>query len=176
MEYVHLKDMRAAGFELFYAVGRSSTRNGLYYYESSKDWRPISYGYLPKGTYVFEYDLRVPRRVILKCVTTIQLWYAPEFTSQSAVQSPCCHRLQFVELWIRWWSTITESTINELKSLLTLHGYCRLTCKLRSIHTLDRRYTLRNTLLETRKSYSKTYVPFGKYPIKKLVARSFGLS
>jgi uncharacterized protein YfaS (alpha-2-macroglobulin family) len=41
-------------------------------------------GYLPKGTYVFEYQLRASQRGnFSNGVTTLQCMYAPEFTSHS---------------------------------------------------------------------------------------------
>jgi uncharacterized protein YfaS (alpha-2-macroglobulin family) len=41
--------------------------------------------YLPKGSYVFEYDLRVAQRGdFSNGITTVQCMYAPEFTSHSA--------------------------------------------------------------------------------------------
>ena len=40
--------------------------------------------YLPKGTYVFEYPLRVTHKGdFSNGITTIQCMYAPEFTSHS---------------------------------------------------------------------------------------------
>ncbi len=86
MEYVHLKDMRAAGFEPVSTLSTFKYQDGLYYYESPKDLATNFFiGYLPKGTYVFEYDLRVSQKGnFSNGVTTIQCMYAPEFTSHSA--------------------------------------------------------------------------------------------
>jgi uncharacterized protein YfaS (alpha-2-macroglobulin family) len=85
MEYVHLKDMRAAGFEPVSTLSRYKYQDGLYYYESPRDLATNFFiGYLPKGTYVFEYALRVSQRGnFSNGVTTIQCMYAPEFTSHS---------------------------------------------------------------------------------------------
>lgn len=85
MEYVHLKDMRAAGFEPVSTLSRYKYQDGLYYYESPKDLATNFFiGYLPKGTYVFEYSLRVSQKGnFSNGVTTIQCMYAPEFTSHS---------------------------------------------------------------------------------------------
>jgi uncharacterized protein YfaS (alpha-2-macroglobulin family) len=42
------------------------------------------FGYLPKGTFVFEYELRVTHRGNhSNSVTTVQCMYAPEFTAHS---------------------------------------------------------------------------------------------
>lgn len=85
MEYVHLKDMRAAGFEPVSTLSTYKYQDGLYYYESPRDLATNFFiGYLPKGTYVFEYDLRVSQKGdFSNGVTTIQCMYAPEFSSHS---------------------------------------------------------------------------------------------
>ncbi len=85
MEYVHLKDMRAAGFEPENILSRYKYQDGLGYYESSKDASTNFFiEYLPKGTYVFEYSLRVTHKGdFSNGISTIQCMYAPEFTSHS---------------------------------------------------------------------------------------------
>jgi uncharacterized protein YfaS (alpha-2-macroglobulin family) len=85
MEYVHLKDMRAAGFEPVATLSTYRYQDGLYYYESPRDLATNFFiGYLPKGTYVFEYALRVSQKGdFSNGVTTIQCMYAPEFSSHS---------------------------------------------------------------------------------------------
>lgn len=85
MEYVHLKDMRAAGFEPVSTLSTYRYQDGLYYYESTRDLATNFFiGYLSKGTYVFEYDLRVSQKGdFSNGVTNIQCMYAPEFASHS---------------------------------------------------------------------------------------------
>ena len=85
MEYVHLKDMRAAGFEPVNVLSEYHWQGGLGYYESTKDLATHFFiDYLPQGTYVFEYPLRVSHRGDMSNgITTIQCMYAPEFTSHS---------------------------------------------------------------------------------------------
>lgn len=85
MEYVHMKDMRAAGFEPINVISRYKWQDGLGYYESTRDAATNFFmDYLPKGTYVFEYDLRVSHEgEFSNGITTIQSMYAPEFTSHS---------------------------------------------------------------------------------------------
>lgn len=85
MEYVHMKDMRAAGFEPINVFSRYKWQDGLGYYESTKDAATNFFmDYLPKGTYVFEYDLRVSHYGdFSNGIATIQSMYAPEFTSHS---------------------------------------------------------------------------------------------
>ncbi len=86
MEYVHLKDMRAAGFEPVSTLSIYKYQDGLGYYESTRDMATNFFiGYLPQGTYVFEYDLRVSQLGnFSNGVTTIQCMYAPEFSSNSS--------------------------------------------------------------------------------------------
>jgi uncharacterized protein YfaS (alpha-2-macroglobulin family) len=85
MEYVHMKDMRASGFEPINVFSQGKYQDGLYYYESTRDAATNFFMYwLPKGTYVFEYPLRVTHQGdFSNGVTTIQCMYAPEFTSHS---------------------------------------------------------------------------------------------
>lgn len=85
MEYVHMKDARASGFEPINVFSRYKWQGGLGYYESTKDAATnFFFSYLPKGTYVFEYPLRVQHQGnFSNGVTTIQCMYAPEFTAHS---------------------------------------------------------------------------------------------
>lgn len=85
MEFLHMKDMRAAGFEPVNVISTYKYQDGLGYYESTKDaGTNFFFDYLPKGIYVFEYDLRVNNSGDMSNgITTIQSMYAPEFTSHS---------------------------------------------------------------------------------------------
>ncbi len=85
MEYVHLKDMRAAGLEPVNVLSQYKWQDGLGYYESTKDLATNFFiDYLPKGTYVFEYPLVVSHRGNMSNgITTMQCMYAPEFSSHS---------------------------------------------------------------------------------------------
>ncbi|MUU79558.1 alpha-2-macroglobulin family protein [Winogradskyella endarachnes] len=85
MEFVHLKDMRAAGFEPVNVLSQYKWQDGLGYYESTKDAATNFFmDYLPKGIYVFEYDLRVNNAGDMSNgISTIQSMYAPEFSSHS---------------------------------------------------------------------------------------------
>ncbi len=85
MEYVHMKDMRASGFEPVNVISRYKWQDGLGYYESTKDASTNFFiEYLPKGTFVFEYPLRVSHDGdFSNGITTIQCMYAPEFASHS---------------------------------------------------------------------------------------------
>jgi len=85
MEYVHLKDMRAAGFEPINVLSRYKWQDGLGYYEATGDAATNFFiGYLPKGVYVFEYDLRANNAGnYSNGITQLQCMYAPEFSSHS---------------------------------------------------------------------------------------------
>ncbi|MBI5219414.1 MAG: hypothetical protein HY958_10835 [Bacteroidia bacterium] len=85
MEFVHMKDMRASGFEPINVISRYKWQDGLGYYESTKDAATNFFmSYMPKGTYVFEYPLRVTHNGdFSNGITQIQCMYAPEFSSHS---------------------------------------------------------------------------------------------
>ncbi len=84
-EYVHLKDMRASGFEPTSTISQYKYQDGLGYYESVKDASQNFFiGFMRKGTYVFEYSLRaVHSGYFSNGITTMQCMYAPEFTTHS---------------------------------------------------------------------------------------------
>ncbi|RMF59162.1 MAG: alpha-2-macroglobulin, partial [Calditrichaeota bacterium] len=85
MEFVHMKDMRAAALEPVNVFSGYKYKGGLGYYESTRDASTnFFFDYLPKGTYVFEYPLRVTHEGdFSNGITTIQCMYAPEFTAHS---------------------------------------------------------------------------------------------
>ncbi|HEY4799208.1 MAG TPA: alpha-2-macroglobulin family protein, partial [Bacteroidia bacterium] len=85
MEYVHMKDMRASGFEPTNVFSQYKYQDGLGYYESTRDAATnFFFSRLPKGTYVFEYPLVVSHSGdFSNGITSIQCMYAPEFTSHS---------------------------------------------------------------------------------------------
>lgn len=85
MEYIHLKDMRAACFEPVNVLSRYKWQDGLGYYESTRDASTNFFiEQLPGGTYVFEYSLRVSQQGnFSNGITSIQCMYAPEFSAHS---------------------------------------------------------------------------------------------
>ncbi|MGI9160108.1 MAG: alpha-2-macroglobulin family protein, partial [Saprospiraceae bacterium] len=85
MEFVHLKDMRAAGLEPINVLSTYRWQGGLGYYESTKDLATHFFiDYLPRGTFVLEYPLVVSHKgEMSNGVTTLQCMYAPEFSSHS---------------------------------------------------------------------------------------------
>jgi TonB-dependent SusC/RagA subfamily outer membrane receptor len=85
MEYIHLKDMRAAGSEPVNVLSSYKWQDGLGYYESTRDAATNFFiSSLPKGTYVFEYPLFVTHTGNFGVgIATAQCMYAPEFSSHS---------------------------------------------------------------------------------------------
>ena len=85
MEYIHMKDQRGSGLEPTNVISQYKYQDGLAYYEATKDTATHFYiDYLPKGTYVFEYDLRVQLQGTYQSgMAEIQCMYAPEFNSHS---------------------------------------------------------------------------------------------
>lgn len=86
MEYIHLKDMRSSGFEPVNVISHYKYQDGLSYYESTKDASTNFFiSYMRKGTYVFEYPLRVTHAGnFSNGITSLQSMYAPEFTTHAA--------------------------------------------------------------------------------------------
>ena len=86
MEFVHLKDMRAATFEPVEQLSGVKWQGGTIYYQTSKDASTNFYfDVLPRGTYVFEYGVFVTRAGdYSNGITTVQCMYAPEFMSHTA--------------------------------------------------------------------------------------------
>lgn len=85
MEYIHLKDMRAAGTEPLDVISSYQWKNNLGYYQSTKDASTNFYiEYLPKGKYVFEYDLIANAAGNFSAgISTLQNYYAPQMNSHT---------------------------------------------------------------------------------------------
>ncbi|MGX9987204.1 alpha-2-macroglobulin family protein [Soonwooa purpurea] len=86
MEYVHLKDMRAAGTEPLDVISSYQWKNNLAYYQSTKDASTNFYiEYMPKGKYVLEYDLVANASGVFSTgISTLQNYYAPQMNSHTA--------------------------------------------------------------------------------------------
>ncbi len=86
LEYVHLKDQRAAGLELIGQTSGYRYQNGLGYYESPRDAATNFFiSAFPKGTHTFEYRLRAAQAGNFSGgLSQLQCLYAPEFTTHSA--------------------------------------------------------------------------------------------
>ncbi|HTL82077.1 MAG TPA: alpha-2-macroglobulin family protein [Bacteroidia bacterium] len=85
MQYIHMKDMRASGFEPINVISSYHWQDGLGYYESTKDASTdFFFSFLPKGTHVFEYQLNVVNAGdFSNGITEVQCMYAPEFSTHS---------------------------------------------------------------------------------------------
>ena len=85
MDYVFLKDLRAACFEPAEPFSGSQYRDGIWYYRSSKDISENIYiEHLPQGTFVLEYPVYVARPgKYAGGISTIQCLYAPEFVGHT---------------------------------------------------------------------------------------------
>jgi hypothetical protein len=85
MEFLHMKDMRAAGLEPVDVLSEYKWMESFGYYQSIRDASTsFFFDELPKGVYVFEYDLRVSNKGnFSNGIATIQSMYAPEFSSHS---------------------------------------------------------------------------------------------
>jgi hypothetical protein len=80
-----MKDMRAACMEPVNVLSQYKWQGGLGYYETTKDASTsFFFGWLPKGTYVFEYPMFVTHTgTFSNGITSIECMYAPEFTAHS---------------------------------------------------------------------------------------------
>ncbi|ROI00158.1 alpha-2-macroglobulin family protein [Chryseobacterium daecheongense] len=85
MEFIHLKDMRAAGFEPVDVLSGYQWKNNLGYYQSTKDASTNFYiEYMPKGKYVFEYDFVANAAgKFSNGITTMQNYYAPQMNAHT---------------------------------------------------------------------------------------------
>jgi uncharacterized protein YfaS (alpha-2-macroglobulin family) len=88
LEYVHLKDQRAAGLEPINQLSGYRYQNGLGYYESPRDAATNFFlSEVPRGTHVFEYRLRASQVGDFSGgLSQVQCLYAPEFGATSAGQ------------------------------------------------------------------------------------------
>jgi TonB-dependent SusC/RagA subfamily outer membrane receptor len=85
VEYVHLKDLRAAAFEPVDVISSYEYKDGLGYYRSTRDAAThFFFDHINKGTYVLEYDVRVNNAgEFSNGITTLQSMYAPEFSGHT---------------------------------------------------------------------------------------------
>lgn len=85
MEFIHIKDMRAAGFEPTDILSGYQWKNNLGYYQSTKDASTNFYiQYMPKGKYVFEYDVvSNASGKFSNGITTMQNYYAPQMNAHT---------------------------------------------------------------------------------------------
>jgi Bacterial Alpha-2-macroglobulin MG10 domain/MG2 domain/Alpha-2-macroglobulin family len=85
MEYLHLKDMRAACFEPVSVLSGYQWRDGLGYYQTTHDESTsFFFDHLPAGTYMIEYSLftTAPGH-FSNGISTIGCMYAPAFSAHT---------------------------------------------------------------------------------------------
>lgn len=85
LDYVHVKDMRAATMEPVNVLSGYKWQDGLGYYEATKDASTNFFiDNLRKGTYVFNYPVYITNTGTFTAgIATAQCMYAPEFSSHS---------------------------------------------------------------------------------------------
>ena len=85
MEFIHVKDTRASGFEPVNVLSKYKYQDGTAYYESTRDAAThFFFDSLQKGTYVLEYNLRANNAGnFSNGITTIESMYAPEFSGHT---------------------------------------------------------------------------------------------
>ena len=85
LEFVHLKDARAAGLEPVDVLSGHHWQDGLGYYQATKDVAThFFFDRLPQGNHVLEYRLRVNNSGDFSTgISTLQSMYAPEFSAHS---------------------------------------------------------------------------------------------
>jgi len=85
IDYVHLKDTRAATMEPVNVLSEYKYQDGLGYYEATKDASTnFFFSSIRKGTYVFEYPVYITHVGTFSIgIANLQCMYAPEFTNHS---------------------------------------------------------------------------------------------
>jgi hypothetical protein len=85
LEFVALKDLRASCFEPVNQRSGCEWKEGVCYYQTTKDASTqFFFSYLPKGTYVFEYELWANAAgEYTSGIASVQCLYAPEFVSHT---------------------------------------------------------------------------------------------
>ncbi len=85
MDFIHIKDLRAACFEPVNVLSQYEWNDNLSYYISTKDASThFFFDHINKGSYTIEYDLRINNKGdFSNGITTIESMYAPEYTSHT---------------------------------------------------------------------------------------------
>lgn len=86
MEFIHIKDMRAATFEPVDVLSGYKYKNNLSYYQATRDAATNFFiDYLDKGSYVIDYEVRLNNEgSFTSGISTIQSMYAPEHTAHTS--------------------------------------------------------------------------------------------
>ena len=85
MDFIHLKDMRASGFEPTDVLSEYKYQDGTAYYQSTRDAAThFFFDSIRKGTYVLEYTVRANNQGdFSNGITLIESMYAPEFSGHT---------------------------------------------------------------------------------------------
>jgi TonB-dependent SusC/RagA subfamily outer membrane receptor len=88
LEYVHLKDLRASAFEPIDVLSGNYYKNGLSYYQSTRDAAThFFFDRISKGSYMLEYDVTINNAGSFSGgLATLQSMYAPAFSAHSTGQ------------------------------------------------------------------------------------------
>ncbi|PUZ22062.1 A-macroglobulin complement component [Chitinophaga costaii] len=88
LQYVHLKDLRAAAFEPVGALSGYTWQNGAGYYLAIQDVSMnFFFNSLSQGVHVIDYEVYATHPgVFSNGITTLQCMYAPEFAAHTAAQ------------------------------------------------------------------------------------------
>jgi len=85
IEFIHLKDMRAAGLEPVSVLSEYKWQDGIGYFESTRDASSnFFFDKIPEGVFILEYEVRVNNTgAFSNGITTIESMYAPAFRSHT---------------------------------------------------------------------------------------------
>ncbi len=85
LEFIHLKDQRAAGFEPVDVLSGYAYQEGLRYYQSTRDAAThFFFDHAEQGVYVFEYDLRATHKgSYASGLATMENMYSPAYNANS---------------------------------------------------------------------------------------------
>ncbi|HLP05358.1 MAG TPA: hypothetical protein VK152_08025, partial [Paludibacter sp.] len=88
LEFVALKDLRASCFEPVEQRSGCQWKEGVCYYQTTKDASTqFFFSFLPKGNYVFEYEMWANNAgTFTSGIASVQCQYAPEFVSHTGGQ------------------------------------------------------------------------------------------
>jgi uncharacterized protein YfaS (alpha-2-macroglobulin family) len=86
LEFVALKDLRASCFEPVNQRSGCEWKEGVCYYQTTKDASTqFFFSFLPKGTYILEYELWANNSgEFTSGIASVQCQYAPEFVSHTS--------------------------------------------------------------------------------------------
>jgi uncharacterized protein YfaS (alpha-2-macroglobulin family) len=89
IDFVHIKDLSAAGFETIYQTSGYQYSGSNSYYRSHRDWAShFFFDAITAGTHIIEYDVLTNNMGRFSSgITTIMSMYAPEFSHHTTANS-----------------------------------------------------------------------------------------